>query len=657
MKEIVLQRLSLVNFKGIRSLDLNFYPGQTFIYGENGTGKTTVFDAFLWCLFGKDSSNRSDSNFNIKTLGEDGKPILKLDHSVTCELLVSGTPVKLQRRYVEVWVKPRGTSEETMTNHKTEFFINDVKLSTKKEYDAEINGIIPEDVFKMITNPLYFTSLPADSQKQMLLEMAGEVTDAEVAAQEERFLWLLAQLQGKQLAVFLKEVAAKKRSIKDELTTIPASIETAQKLRPQPEDWDALEAELKDKKARVADIDAQLSDSSERSAAETKRKVDIQRTIGDKKMELQRRESQLRMDAEKSVTAAQQEIATLNNSLDSLKRERSYTSNSETDLRTWIDSLEQKIVAKRQDFYTENARQLTFPDGAFICPTCKRPLEPDDIEAKQHELEENFNREKSARLQTIKADGVSLKEQQNGLKNDLAEKEKALADYDARIESLEAEIEAKRASVPAAPDTNKILAEDSTCISLRNEITELSNQLTMEAKQEDTSELREAKRVLSENIEEIIKRKAKKEQIERAEKEIQELEEKRVAANQALADLEGAEFVATDFLKAKDATLLDRINGMFNLVSFSFIDTQLNGGEKITCVCTVDGTPYPDVNNAGKINAGIDIINALCKSKDICAPIFIDNRESVNDLLPTVSQVVNLCVSKDTELVASSEQK
>ena len=153
MKQIILQSLSLINFKGIRSLDIHFDPAQTYICGENGTGKTTVFDAFCWCLFGKDSLNRADSNFNIKTLDENGSPILKQEHSVTCVLLVGGNSVKLQRKYCEVWTKPRGTTEETLTNHKTEFLINDVKQSTKKDYDAEISAIIPEDVFKMITNP------------------------------------------------------------------------------------------------------------------------------------------------------------------------------------------------------------------------------------------------------------------------------------------------------------------------------------------------------------------------------------------------------------------------------------------------------------------------------------------------------------------------
>ena len=89
---------------------------------------------------------------------------------------------------------------------------------------------------------------------------------------------------------------------------------------------------------------------------------------------------------------------------------------------------------------------------------------------------------------------------------------------------------------------------------------------------------------------------------------------------------------------------------MFQVVSFNFVSDQLNGGEKLTCVCTVNGTPYPDVNAAGKVNAGLDIINAICSAKGVSAPIFIDNRESINQILPTVSQVINLVVSKDKSL-------
>ena len=129
MRKIFVKSLSLVNFKGVRELDLQFVDGENMIGGSNGTGKTTVFDAFTWLMFGKDSTGRSDSNFNIKTLDDAGKPIYHLDHSVVAVMCVDGTDVKLERKYVEVWQKQSGTTDMFLKNHKTEFFVNDVKCA------------------------------------------------------------------------------------------------------------------------------------------------------------------------------------------------------------------------------------------------------------------------------------------------------------------------------------------------------------------------------------------------------------------------------------------------------------------------------------------------------------------------------------------------
>ena len=644
MKRIVLQSLAITNFKGIAHLDVNFQDNTT-ICGENGTGKTTIMDAFLWLLFGKDSTGRADSNFNIKTLGADGKPILKQEHSVCGVLLVDGNPIKLQRNYEEVWTKPTGTTVETLTNHKTVFYINDVKQSTKRDYDAEINSIIPEDVFKMITDPGYFCRLSAAAQKEMLLDMAGTVTDEEVAALKPEYLALLGSLQGRPLAMFIKEVAAKKRAIKDELSAIPASIETAERLKPAPADWKALEKELKAKQEELAQLDAQIADKTQLNEAETKRKVDIQKSIGELRLSLQRRQNEITQGAENGRTEAQRKVSTIESQIWRAEQDLTQKLRTVDGLKAQIDAVENELASLRESYKAINAEKLTFPEGAFVCPTCKRPLEQEDIDAKRMELEANFNTDKAKRLQDNKATGLAKKNHQDQLREQLLNAEKAYADADAQLNGLREQLEEAKAGVPEAPDVNALIAADEKCRDLTNSITDLENQLTVDAKPVDVSELTGKKAEVNQAISDLITRLAARDAIKRAEDEIQRLEEKRVAANQALTELEGQEFVAQDFQKAKDAALLTRINGMFKVVSFSFIDSQLNGGEKLTCVCTVNGTPYPDVNNAGKVNAGIDIINAICKSKGLCAPIFIDNRESVCNLIPTESQIINLVVA------------
>lgn len=650
MRTIKLKSLSLVNFKGIRSLNIGFSDAETLVAGENGTGKTTVFDSFLWLLFGKDSTGRSDSNFNIKTLDSDGKPILHLEHSVTGVLSVDGKTVTLQRCYVENWVKPRGTTEESLKNHATEFYLNGVKLATKKEYDSEVAAIIPEDVFRMTTNPFYFTSMKPEAQKEILLDMVGTLTDQDVAQTKPEYLELLAQLSGRSIAQYAKEVAAKKKACKDELSVIPSQIETARKLMPEEEDWVAIDSEIEDKNARIQQIEEQIADKSKLNEQEYQRKAFIQKQIGEKRLQLNSRMNEIATEANKGRNEAFLKLNELEYSLRTEKASLDRKRQSVADMDIEIEKLNTKLSALRGEFSFISKEELTYNEGEFICPTCKRPLEIEDIEAKQREMQANFNANKAARLKANKEAGMAKKqrlEEMQGLKD---RTNAEIEELEQKIESINADIQQAKASIPEAQNVEAMIASDRTCIDIKNEIVELENQLKVDAKIVDVSELQSEKRTLNEAVQGLYKRLANREQIGRAEKEIASLEEKRIANNQKLADLEKWEFTALQFQKDKDAELLKRINGMFRYVSFSFVNEQLNGGEKLTCVCTVNGTPFLDVNNAGQINAGIDIINAICTAKGVSVPIFVDNAESVNQIIPSLSQIIRLVVTTDKEL-------
>lgn len=652
MKQIFLKKLVIRNIKGIRDLTIDFTDQETVICGDNGTGKTTIMDAFLWLLFGKDSTNRADSNFNIKTLDKDGKPILNLEHVVIATLLVNGNEIILQRSYLEKW--GTGVNAGQLKNHYTDFYLNGVKLGTKKEYDAEVSAILPEDVFRMVTNPFYFPSLPAATQKTMLLDMAGNVSDQDVAALKPEYLELLSQITGRSLEQFKKETSSKKKAIQDELKELPARIDTANQMMPEPEDWVALDQELEEKKARLKGIDEQISDKSNSVKADYEAKSNIQKKIGEKRLERTCKESEIREKVNKANGEARSSINDLVYKIQNLQGDIQRKKGSLSTIDTQIGNLNTELDTLRGEYRIINAEQLVYPDGAFVCPTCKRTLDAEDIETKQREMLANFNQNKSKRLQQNQATGRSkagrISELQKDRENTLAE----ISKMESELDNLEAQKKYQEENLPAAQDAQKLIESDTDWIRMGNEIAELENQMNVEIKPVDVSELQEGKRVLSDAITDLQKRLNKRETIERAEKLIQEFEDKKIQNNDALANLERTEFIITDFQKAKDNELMKRINGLFSLVSFSFVDEQLNGNEKITCVCTVDGVPFPDLNNATKINAGLDIINAICQAKGISAPIFIDNRESVNELIPTVSQIINLVVSKYPKLMLRS---
>lgn len=649
MKEVFLKKLILKNFKKIQDLTVEFTDKNTFICGGNGTGKTTLQDAFLWLLFGKDSTNRADTNFNIKTLGEDGKPILHLVHSVTGVLSINGRDVELQRNYVEKWGS--GVNAGVLQNHATEFYLNGVKLKTKKEYDAEVAAILPEDVFRMITNPLYFPTMKAQDQKAMLLEMAGNVTNEEVANINPKFQELISLISGRSLEQLAKEIASKKSAIKDELKGIPGRIDSVRDAMPESEDWAVLEKEIADKKEKIKDIDSQLADKSKQIEAEFKAKSELQKQIGNRKLAKSQRENEIRQNANKSYHDILDNISKLEYQVKSKDAEISRKQEDHSRIKATIGVLNNDLELLRGKFYAIDAETLQYPEGAFICPTCKRELEVEDIQAKQQELQDNFNLNKANRLKTVQNEGKEKAAKVEELKKQCSIIQAAITQLSNEKEILVHNINECKGNMPEEQDTQKIILSDPTWLSLSNEITDLENQLKAEAKPIDTTELKEAKAILSEAIDELNKKLGKRDTIERSNKVIKELEDKRDKNNEALAEQERLEFLVQDFQKEKDNKLMERINGMFSLVKFSFISEKLNGNEVITCFCSVDGVPFADVNNASKINAGLDIINAICRSVGITAPIFIDNRESVNELIPTMSQVINLVVSKDKSLM------
>lgn len=649
MKEVFLKKLILKNFKKIQDLTVEFTDKNTFICGGNGTGKTTLQDAFLWLLFGKDSTNRADTNFNIKTLGEDGKPILHLVHSVTGVLSINGRDVELQRNYVEKWGS--GVNAGVLQNHATEFYLNGVKLKTKKEYDAEVAAILPEDVFRMITNPLYFPTMKAQDQKAMLLEMAGNVTNEEVANINPKFQELISLISGRTLEQLAKEIASKKSAIKDELKGIPGRIDSVRDAMPENEDWAVLEKEIADKKEKIKDIDSQLADKSKQIEAEFKAKSELQKQIGNKKLAKSQRENEIRQNANKSYHDVLDNISKLEYQVKSKDAEISRKQEDHSRIKATIEALNNDLEVLRGKFYAIDAETLQYPEGAFICPTCKRELEVEDIQAKQQELQDNFNLNKANRLKAVQNEGKEKAAKVEELKKQCSIIQAAITQLSNEKEILVHNINECKGNMPEEQDTQKIILSDPTWLSLSNEIVDLENQLKAEAKPIDTTELKEAKAILSEAIDELNKKLGKRDTIERSNKVIEDLEDRRDKNNEALAEQERLEFLVQDFQKEKDNKLMERINGMFSLVKFSFISEKLNGNEAITCFCSVDGVPFADVNNASKINAGLDIINAICRSVGITAPIFIDNRESVNDLIPTMSQVINLVVSKDKSLM------
>lgn len=640
MKEIIILRLTLLNFKGIRSLTVDFDEHETNIYGANAAGKTTVFDAFRWVLFGKDCNDRKD--FNIKTIGADGKPIERLPHEVTADLVVDGEQITLKKCYVEKWTKKRGSAVETFSGHAVECYYNDVPCSVK-EYEAKVSEICDEQVFKLITNPLFFTSQKKDFQRGMLINLAGDVTNQELVDENPEFSELVGMLSGKTVEELKREVASKKRKIKDGIDNIPARIDERKRDMPEVLDWSATETNIKVHEYEITQLDAQIADRSKAFNEITKHKQEVAKQLSEVKSSITARQFELKDKLLADYNESRRAHDTAVQRATTLRNERRVKGLALPRLEKELASLKEK----REGLIAEwrNIKAMTFaePDrNEFVCPTCKRPLEADDVDAKIEELRTAFNADKSKRLESNKNLGIETK---NAIEAKEAEI-KAINDGCFKLDNEIAEIEnsASYKTEPTEPNIEPMIEADSTLQGLKAKAANLQTELDKEVSAPDTSDLQELKSKHQEAINADKVKLHNRETIANSNKRIKELEDEYKTSQDELARLEGIEFTIQQFCKARIEHVESRINGMFKLVRFKMYEQQINGGEIETCEATVNGVPFSDLNNAMKINAGLDIINAICAANGIIAPIFIDNRESVSDIVSTQSQIVNLIV-------------
>jgi energy-coupling factor transporter ATP-binding protein EcfA2 len=646
MKKVILKNISLVNFKGIRDYSVDFNESITSIMGRNGSGKTTIFDAFTWLLFGKDSEDRKV--FNIRTLDADGKVIERIPHEVTAIISVDGNDITLSRRFNEKWTKKRGSATEEYVGNEEERLYNNVPCNLK-EWNEKIAAICPEQVFKFITNPLYFTSQKPDVQRAMLFRMAGGISDADVAAGNEDFKNLLAQLTGKTMEEYKREVAAKKRRVKQELDGIPERIDERRRNAPEREDWVALEHTLNGARAALEVIDAEMMDESKQMQAFNMRKrtamdelSKARRASGDRRSQIEQRILADYYDAQGRRTDIQQELR-------SLQDENSRITRAIATDETIIANRASKVAELRAEWKRVNAETISFNDGDFICPTCKRPLDIDDIEVKQSEMTQAFNARKSSRLAELSKQGKEYNEEVAAAQKRVESAQKRIGEITESIERLQ--IALSEIPTGGKPDTapalaaneeyQKMLADEKRLEAIIDETYDPQNRAELEAKRKNGMSV----------IEELTARLSKRDVIESNEKRIAELEAMMKSLSVELAALEGIEYTMQEFSKARIEAIEQRINGLFQNVRFKMFERQINGGEVETCEAMVGGVPFSDLNNAGKINAGLDIINAICESESINAPIFVDNAEAVNTLLETKSQMVRLVVTEDTTLV------
>ena len=646
---LTLLRLRLRNFKGIKEFDLDTAGGDVSVWGDNATGKTTLFDGFLWLLFDKDSANHKA--FEIKTLDENNQPLHGLEHEVEGTFLVNGRTVTLKKVYAEQWTKKRGSAEKVFSGHTTDYAVDGVPVA-KGEYERRIAGIVDEGIFRLLSDPGYFNEqLHWQERREILLEVCGDISDSDVIASDPKLADLATILGGRNLEDHRKVIQASRTKINKDLEQVPIRVSEVQRGLPDIAGIvpDALTADIdKARNARQAKAD-ELARADNGGAW-----VDKQNRLSQVRARLLEIESEHRNKANNAISDRRRQVQEAQYAAENAKRDLDRLNADIAEKEREASRLGTQLEQLRNQWDQVDAEEFSHTDET-LCPACGQNLPQERVEAARQKALEAFNLSKAQRLERVTADGRATKEKKERIEAEVKRlggnaqaAQKGLESARASASKLGGELD--KLQTPYA-DTVSGDAEYQRLAAERDKLGSEIERLKAGA-QADLSGIRQEIDGLNQAIASLEQLAAQYRQHQAATQRITELqaEEKRLAAE--FERLERELYLTEEFVRAKVRLLTDKINGRFEYARFKLFEEQVNGGLSECCETLYQGVPYnSNLNRGARINVGLDIISTLSEHYGFRAPIWVDNREAVTRLIPIDAQVISLIVSEPDKVL------
>lgn len=658
MKKIKIESLALQNFKGCKERKVNF-ADKTDIYGANATGKTTLLDGFMWLLFDKDSTGAS--KFQIRPLDADGNQINNVEIMVEATLNVDGKIVILNKTQKQKWVKRRGTDVTELQGNENLFMINDYPKS-EKDFKEYVSSIVDEELFKLITNPQTFASMPWKKQREVLMSLVGEVSDLDIALQNPDFKELIPELEIASTEDIRKKYTKALNTWKKKQIEIPARIDEVSK---QIVNIDVAELELQRNmlKEQISEtekmqIDSQAAvDAHDKAYNEVMRIKGEMRQISGKAEELLANEkNELLRQKDEARIGFNDSRLRINTCESNIKRKKDFIENKEAE-KVKLQNLWKAEKAKTFRAYEELP---ALSEDALICPTCGQELLEEqkqqriaDYEKRKekhlsdyYEEKNVFEQNKKDELDDISSKGNLTVEEIKKAKEELVQLEADLENAKAdsmKFNKLESEIMEKLSKLPVYPDLSSNQEYEALELELKK-ATEFLNSMNGNVGYQNQLKIKLSG--LREELE-AVTRKIDSADNSKVEKRIEELEEEQREVGQKVADQEKMIDLLEKFIRVKMDRISSHINSKFKCTDFLLFKEQLNGGMAECCVARQNGVTYPDLNAAAKIQVGLDIINTLQKIYNVQCPIWIDNRESCTEIPEMDCQIINLYVDAD----------
>ena len=672
--KLKIRSLHMENFKGIKSLDVNF-SNKTSIKGQNAAGKTTVFDAFTWLLFNKNSAG--EEKFNVRPLDKDGHRIDNVEIKVVAVLDVDGKEVELSKVQKQNWVKKRGTDTVALQGNVNSFEIDGYPKS-EADFKDYVSGLAQsEDMFKMLTNPQYFSSLKWKDQRDILMRLATDVSDVELAQKDAKYVPLLGELEKAPSTDDIRAKFSKALSEwKKKQSEIPVRIDEAEKSKV---DVDVAEQELlkADLERKIEAVDDRMENAGTEIGRLRGKEMQLQFDMSGMEQTMNRELSNKRSIMDAELRDCKNELEHFAVTISLKEKQISDNEKTITDADAERKKLGEQYNSEKAKAFDEtpylfDESKWIFDESTTICSLCGQKLPADKIEQLKADFEERKTKAKAdakRKLNDSKSDFITQKESNLeeikaygfAKKNLIEELTKKNADLQMEIDSLKKQ---EQGTFTNKEELCKLLSEipEEADYSQNEEYAKLKaehdevlakiEKLESEGADSVVDELKAEKSDLQAQLNEVNAVIAKASMNVEIDERIAELQAEQKEIGQKVADQEQMLYLLEEFIRFKLDKVSESINSHFKTVNFKLFEMQLNGGMKDCCECTVNGVPYSTLNSGHRIVAGLDIIRSLSELYGVSVPIFVDNAESLNEFnVPDMdAQLILLTVSEDKQL-------
>lgn len=641
MTKIELKEMTLTDFKGQPEKKVVF-GHRTIVSGQNGCGKTTLADAFMWVFCDKDYSLRSNPDIRP----DDGRECLP---RVDIDLVIDGKPVSVSKYQKRTESKPKdGKPGKVALSNKYE--INGVPKA-ERDFKADLKERgFDFDNFLMLSHMEIFTEKKDSDAREILFAMSkGEgKTDLDIAQTISNCVGLAHLLKTYKADEIKAMNSATLKKADEQLKAIPNQIIGLEKAKV---DVDTAELELQKNalQEEITGIEEQISKTGNERAGEIKTwlanlrakkggiELDINTEISDHRTTVQRGINVLQ--SERNLTYGS--LLTKTSELETLREKK------KTILKTLQDSRTEYPKVKDSEWDNSELKKIeaeTFDEADTICPTCGQELPAEKVD----ELKASFEQKKQERInQQLKAkekweqdkkrrldEIIQTGNQASADMKEAHKKEESLtAEIDGlteRLEQIKNSLDEKNKefeAIPAEPDLSQNAEYQQILASIKEKQQELNSLDDGEEAKKQLNEQLKAKKdelaAVNQKIGEANNNVRIDEQIEKLEASRKEYSQKKADAQMILDELKTLSM-------AKNTALEDAVNQYFDGVRVKLFDTQKNGEVVDACIWYVqdkDGNWKKLIGNANtalSMKGKIAIIDGLQKFYGVSYPLFAD---------------------------------